>query len=77
MNIANTEQHHLKDVKDGYLLFQIIQKISSIEENQRDLIVTNCVYWRRVSGAIKWIFTTIKSTIDVVKISNTIQLFPF
>jgi hypothetical protein len=34
MNIANAEQHHLKDVKDGYLLFQIIQIISSIEENQ-------------------------------------------
>jgi hypothetical protein len=31
----------------------------------------------RVGGASKWIFATIKSTIDVVKLSNTIQLSPF
>jgi len=32
-----------------------------------DLMVANWVYWRRVSGASKWIFATIKSTIDAVK----------
>ena len=32
-----------------------------------DLMVANCVYWRRVGGASKWIFVTIKSTIDAVK----------
>ena len=32
-----------------------------------DLMVTNWVYWRRVSGASKRIFVTIKSTIDAVK----------
>jgi len=31
-----------------------------------DLMVANWVYWRRVSGASKWIFATIKSTIDAV-----------
>jgi hypothetical protein len=42
-----------------------------------DLMVVNWVYWRRVSGASKRIFATIKSTIDAVKFSNTIQLSPF
>ena len=42
-----------------------------------DLMVANWVYWRRVSGASKRIFATIKSTIDATKISNTIQLSPF
>ena len=42
-----------------------------------DLMVANWVYWRRVSGASKQIFATIKSTIDATKISNTIQLSPF
>ena len=32
-----------------------------------DLMVTNWVYWRRVSGASKRIFATMKSTIDAVK----------
>jgi hypothetical protein len=32
-----------------------------------DLMVANWVYWWRVSGAIKWIFATIKSTIDAEK----------
>jgi hypothetical protein len=41
------------------------------------LMVALWVYWRRVSGAIKRIFATIKSTIDAVKFSNTIQLSPF
>jgi hypothetical protein len=30
-------------------------------------MVANLVYWRRVSGAIKRIFPTIKSTIDAVQ----------
>jgi hypothetical protein len=30
-------------------------------------MVANLVYWRRVSGAIKRIFATIKSTIDAVQ----------
>jgi hypothetical protein len=42
-----------------------------------DLMVANLVYWRLVSGASKQIFATIKSTIDAVKFSNTIQLSPF
>ena len=42
-----------------------------------DLMVANWVYWRRVSGANKRIFATIKSTIDAVKFSNTIHLSPF
>jgi hypothetical protein len=41
------------------------------------LMVALWVYWRRVSGAIKRIFATIKSTIDAVKFPNTIQLSPF
>jgi hypothetical protein len=42
-----------------------------------DLMVPNWVYWHCVSGASKRIFATIKSTIDAVKFSNTIQLSPF
>ena len=42
-----------------------------------DLMVANSVYWRCVNGANKRIFATIKSTIDAVKFSNTIQLSPF
>ena len=42
-----------------------------------DLMVANWVYWWRVSRASKRIFATIKSPIDVVKLSNTIQLSPF
>jgi hypothetical protein len=41
------------------------------------LIVANWVYLRHLSGASKRIFATIKSTIDAVKFSNTIQLSPF
>ena len=40
-------------------------------------MVANLVYWQRDSGASKQIFATIKSTIDAVKFSNTIQLSPF
>ena len=40
-------------------------------------MVANRVYWRRDSGAIKRIFGTIKSTIDAVQFSNTIQVSPF
>ena len=42
-----------------------------------DLMVANRVYWQRVSGASKQIFATIKSPVDAVKFSNTIQLSPF
>ena len=35
------------------------------------------ILWGRVGGASKRIFATIKSTIDAVKFSNTIQLSPF
>jgi hypothetical protein len=47
-----------------------------------ELMVEDWVYWRRVSGTSKRIFATIKSTIDAVKFSstiqyNTIQLSPF
>jgi hypothetical protein len=42
-----------------------------------DLMVASCVYWRRVSGASKRKFATMKSPIDAVKFSNTIQLSPF
>ena len=35
-----------------------------------DLMAKSWVYWQ-------WIFATIKSTIDTVKCSNTIQLSPF
>jgi hypothetical protein len=31
------------------------------------LMIANWVYWRRVSGASKRIFATIKSTIDAVR----------
>ena len=41
-----------------------------------DLMVANWVYWRRVSGASKQIFSINKSIIDAVKFSNTIQLSP-
>ena len=41
-----------------------------------DLMVTNWVYWRHDSRACKQIFTTIKSTVDAMKFSNTIQLSP-
>jgi hypothetical protein len=34
------------------------------------LMIANWVYWRRVSGASKRIFATIKSTIDAVKYSK-------
>ena len=40
-------------------------------------MVANWVYWRRISGASKRIFATIKSTIDAMKYSNTIQLSSF
>ena len=40
-----------------------------------DLMVANWVYWRRDSGASKRIFAIIKSTIDGVKFTNTIQLW--
>ena len=42
-----------------------------------NLVITNWVYWQHVSGASKRIFATIKSPIDAVKFSNTIQLSPF
>ena len=42
-----------------------------------DLIVSNWVYWRRAIGASKRIFAIMKSTIDAMKYSNTIQLSPF
>jgi len=42
-----------------------------------DLMVANWVYWRRVSGASKRIFPTMKLTIDAVKFSNTMQVSPF
>jgi hypothetical protein len=42
-----------------------------------DLMVANWVYWRIASRASKRIFATMKSTIDAVKFSNTIQLSPF
>ena len=42
-----------------------------------DLMVANWVYCRRDSGANKQIFATIKSTIDAMKVSKTIQLSPF
>jgi hypothetical protein len=42
-----------------------------------DLMVANWVYWQRVSRASKQIFATIKSIIDAMKFSNTIQLSPF
>jgi hypothetical protein len=41
-----------------------------------DLMVAYWVYWRRASGVSKRIFANIKSTIDAVKFSNTIQLYP-
>jgi hypothetical protein len=41
------------------------------------LMVANWVYLRHLSAASKRIFATIKSTIDAVKFSNTIQLSPF
>ena len=40
-------------------------------------MMVNWVYRRRVSGASKRIFATMKSTIDAVKFSNTIQLSSF
>ena len=42
-----------------------------------DLMVENWAYWQRDSGASKQIFVTIKSTIDCMKFSNTIQLSQF
>jgi hypothetical protein len=42
-----------------------------------DLMVVKLVYWGYVNKASKQIFATIKSTIDAVKSSNTIQLSPF
>jgi hypothetical protein len=42
-----------------------------------DLMVANWVYWQHDNGASKRIFATIKSTINVVKFSYTIQLSPF
>jgi hypothetical protein len=41
------------------------------------LMVVNWVYWQCVSGASKRIFVTMKSTIDAMKFSITIQLSPF
>jgi hypothetical protein len=42
-----------------------------------DLMLENWVYWQRDSGTSKRIFVTIKSTIDAMKFSNTIQLSQF
>ena len=42
-----------------------------------DLMVANWAYWRRDNGTSKRIFAIIKSTIDVVKFTNTIHLSPF
>jgi hypothetical protein len=42
-----------------------------------DLMFANGIYWPRVSGISKQTFATIKSTIDAVKFSNTIQVSPF
>lgn len=41
-----------------------------------DLIVANWAYWWQDSGTSKRIFATMKSTIDAVKLWNTIQLSP-
>jgi hypothetical protein len=40
-------------------------------------MVVNWVYWQRVNEASKRIFAIMKSTIDAVKFSKTIQLSPF
>ena len=42
-----------------------------------DLMVANWVYLQHICGASKWIFAIIKSTIDDVKFSSTLQLSPF
>jgi hypothetical protein len=49
---------------------------SGVSMNTLFEIYTNWVYWQRDSGASKWIFATIKSTINGVKFSNTIHLSP-
>jgi hypothetical protein len=56
---------------DNYIVF------ANFTASIGDLMAANWVYWRRNSGASERIFETMKSTIDAVKCSNTIQLSPF
>ena len=58
-------------LRDNCIVFENFT--ASIE----DLMVANWVYWTCVNGTSKRIFATIKSTIDAMKFSNTIQLSPF
>jgi hypothetical protein len=60
-----------KDLGDNCIVFE------NFMASNGDLMVANWVYWWHASGASKRIFETIKSTIDAVKLSNTIQLSPF
>jgi hypothetical protein len=62
---------HLIKLGDDCIVFE------NFKASIGDLMVRNWVYWRHVSLASKWIFATIKSTIDAMKFSNTIQLSPF
>jgi hypothetical protein len=62
---------HLIKLGDNCIVFE------NFKASIGDLMVRNWVYWRHVSGASKWVFATIKSTIDAMKFSNTIQLSPF
>jgi len=59
-----------RDLGDNCIVFE------NFTASIGDLMVANWVYWRCDSGASKRIFATIKSTIDAVEFSNTIQLSP-
>jgi len=50
----------LGDLGDNCIVFD------NFTASIKDLMVANWVYWRRVRGASKRIFATIKSTIDAV-----------
>jgi hypothetical protein len=56
--------------------FHVSENCTIVTASIGDLIFANSVYWRCVNGASKWIFASIKSTIDAetVKFSNTLQI---
>ena len=58
---------HIIELGDNCIVFE------NFTTSIVNLMVANWVYWRRVSGASKRIF----STIDAAKFSNTMQLSPF
>jgi hypothetical protein len=75
--IANVDELKYWNSKKCNLLGDKYVVFENFMASIGDLMATNWVYWWRISRASKQIFATMKSTIDAMKFSNTVQLSPF